>query len=57
MADIKSSKNNGMMYFLAGGLIVGLIAFGAVYFAEHSAADQPDLLISVDRNGVEIEGH
>ncbi|KCZ55928.1 hypothetical protein HY29_10000 [Hyphomonas beringensis] len=57
MADVKSSGNNGLMYFLAGGLLVGLIAFGAYYYAEHSSANRADVTISVSENGIAIDGN
>ncbi|MBR9808340.1 MAG: hypothetical protein GYB49_14075 [Alphaproteobacteria bacterium] len=57
MADIKSSGNNGLMYFLAGGLLVGLIASAAYYYAEHASANKADVTISVSENGIAIDGN
>ena len=58
MATAKSSGNNGFMYFLVGVLLVAVIGFAAYYYAEGGAAnDRVAVEISIDENGIEIDGN
>ena len=53
----QSNGSNSVAYFLIGGLLVAVAGFGIYYFTEGKGADKASVEISVDENGIEVEGN
>ncbi|WP_416877103.1 hypothetical protein [Litorimonas sp.] len=53
------SDNNGSgkgIYFIVGALVIAVLGLGYMYFTGQSA-DEPDLSIEVDDNGLDVDSN
>ena len=53
------SDNNGSgkgIYFIVGALVIAVLGLGYMYISGQSA-DEPDLAIEVDENGIDVDSN
>ena len=57
MANATRSSGNGLVYFLIGAIVAGVVGFGIYYFTEGDGAqNSADFEISVSENGIKVNG-
>ena len=56
MAKTTGASGNGLLYFIAGLLVAGVVGFGIYHFTEGDGAkNSADFEISVSENGIRVD--